>query len=450
MPLSADPAAALAALRAAESRDGPLSPERRRALLERLAAILLAQADAIAAAVDADFGGRSAEESLLAEVKLVVDAARHARRHLRRWARPRRVGVPFPFWPARARQEPVPLGIIGIMAPWNYPLQLALMPAVDALAAGNRIAVKPSEATPRTAALLAGLLAEALGPDVAQTVQGGPEVAARFAGQPWDHLVFTGATETGKLVMRAAAANLVPLTLELGGKCPVLVLPGADLARAARAILAGKVVNAGQTCIAPDTVLLVGHAREDFVAACRAAGLGLPETAVVNDRQAGRLDAQVAGAILTPLAADGPGRHRALAIAEAPPDHPLHATEIFGPALALAPVPDLAAAIAWIALRPPPLAIYLFGASRAEAAIVAAGTRSGAIIEGRCIEYAAFPALAFGGVGASGFGRRNGEAGFLAFSNLRARVEHGSWSLSRLLDPPRDTRARALVRRILR
>ncbi|MFC7689843.1 aldehyde dehydrogenase family protein [Paeniroseomonas aquatica] len=132
------------------------------------------------------------------------------------------------------------------------------------------------------------------------------------------------------------------------------------------------------------------------------------------------------------------------------PGHPLHATEIFGPALALVPVPDLAAAIAWIALRPAPLAIYLFGANRTEAAIVAAGTRSGAIVEGRCIEYAAFPALAFGGVGASGFGRRNGEAGFLAFSNLRARVEHGPWSLSRLLDPPRDAGARALVRRILR
>ncbi|MDN3568814.1 aldehyde dehydrogenase family protein [Paeniroseomonas aquatica] len=448
--MCADPAAALAALRAAEARDGPLPQALRRSLLERLAATLLARANDIAAAVDADFGGRSAEESLLAEVKLVVDAARHARRNLGRWARPRRVGVPFPFWPARARQEPVPLGIIGIMAPWNYPVQLALGPAVDALAAGNRFAVKPSEATPRTAALLAGLLEEALGPDIVRTVQGGPEVAARFAGQPWDHLVFTGATETGRLVMRAAAANLVPLTLELGGKCPVVVLPGADLARTAQAILAGKVVNAGQTCIAPDTVLLVGHARDAFLEACRAAGPGLPETVVVNDRQAARLDALLGGATVTPLAAAGAGRHRALAIAEAPPGHPLHATEIFGPALALVPVPDLAAAIAWIALRPAPLAIYLFGANRTEAAIVAAGTRSGAIVEGRCIEYAAFPALAFGGVGASGFGRRNGEAGFLAFSNLRARVEHGPWSLSRLLDPPRDAGARALVRRILR
>jgi coniferyl-aldehyde dehydrogenase len=336
------------------------------------------------------------------------------------------------------------------MAPWNYPLQLALLPAVDAIAAGNRVAIKPAEATPRTAALLADLVAEAWGPEVARVVQGGPEIAAAFAAQPWDHLVFTGGTETGRRVMQAAAANLVPLTLELGGKCPALVLPGADLARAAQAILAGKVVNAGQTCIAPDTVLLVGHPPAAFEAACRAAGIGLPDTAVVNDRQAARLEALCAGATLTPLAPHGPGRHRALALAKAPPDHPLHATEIFGPVLAVQPLPDLAAAIAWIAQRPRPLAVYLFGATREEEDAVAAGTQSGALVTGRCIEYAAFPDLPFGGTGASGFGRRNGEAGFLEFSLLRARVAHGRWSLSRLLDPPRGERGRALIRRILR
>ncbi len=448
MPSAAEEA--LAGLRAAAARDGTPSLDRRRALLDALAATVLRRAEAVAAALDADYGGRSPEETLLAEVKLVVDAARHARRHLHCWARPRRVGVPFPFQPARAWQEPVPKGVIGIMAPWNYPLQLALLPAIDALAAGNRLVVKPAEATPRTAALLAGLLQEALGEDIARAIQGGPEVAADFAAQPWDHLVFTGGTETGRRVMAAAAANLVPVTLELGGKCPALVLPGADLRRAAQAILAGKAVNAGQTCIAPDTVLLIGHDRADFLAACRASGIGLPETVVVNDRQAARLAGLCEGALVTPLAPDGPSRQRAIVLAEAPPGHPLHEAELFGPVLALQPLPDLAAAIAWIAARPAPLAIYLFGASRAEAAAIAAGTRSGAIVEGRCVEYAAFPALAFGGVGASGFGRRNGEAGFLEFSALRARVAHGGWSLSRLLDPPRGARARALVRRILR
>jgi acyl-CoA reductase-like NAD-dependent aldehyde dehydrogenase len=447
MPSAAE---ALAALRAAAARDGAPDLARRRALLGALAAVLLRRAEEVAAAIDADYGGRSPEETLLAEVKLVVDGARHAARHLHRWARPRRVAVPFPFLPARAWQESVPKGVIGIMAPWNYPLQLALLPAVDALAAGNRIVVKPAEATPRIAALLVDLLAEALGEDIARVVQGGPDIAADFAARPWDHLVFTGGTGTGRKVMQAAAANLTPLTLELGGKCPALVLPGADLARAAQAILAGKAVNAGQTCIAPDTVLLLGHRREDFIAACRATGIGLPETAVVNDRQAARLASLCAGAVLTPLAEPGPGRRQALALAEAPPGHPLHEAELFGPVLALQPLPDLAAALDWIAQRPPPLTIYLFGASRAEHETVAAGTRSGAIVEGRCVEYAAFPGLAFGGIGASGFGRRNGEAGFREFSNLRARVSHGGWSLSRLFDPPRTARAKALVRKILR
>ena len=433
------------------ARDGPLSLDRRRALLEALVATLLRHAEAIAAAIDADFGGRSREETLLAEVKLVVDAARHARRHLRRWARPRRVGVPFPFRPACARQEPVPKGVIGIMAPWNYPLQLALMPAVDALAAGNRIAVKPSEATPRIAALLEDLLREALGEDIARVVQGGTEVAARFAGLPWDHLVFTGGTETGRLVMRAAAANLVPLTLELGGKCPVVVLPGADLAAAARAILIGKVVNAGQTCIAPDTVLLLGHARADFIAACRATGLGLAETAVVNGRQAARLDgaagrggADAAGGGW-PRPAPRPGAGRGAA----------RTTGCMRRRSSAPPWP-------WCRCRtsPRPSAGSPPGRRRWRStcwaptgrrrAAIAAGTRSGAIVEGRCLEYAAFPALPFGGVGASGFGRRNGEEGFLAFSSLRARVEHGRWSLSRLLDPPRGARGKALIRRILR
>jgi coniferyl-aldehyde dehydrogenase len=449
-PAEDDPAAALAGLRAAEAREGRLDLARRQALLRALAAVLLRRAEAVVAAVDADFGGRCAEETLLAEVKLVVDAARHAAAHLPRWARPRRAGVPLPFRPARARVEPVPKGVVGIMAPWNYPLQLALWPAVDALGAGNRVAIKPSEAAPRTAALLADLLAEAWGEDIARVVQGGPAVAAAFAAQPWDHLVFTGGTETGRRVMRAAAEHLVPLTLELGGKCPALVLPGADLAAAARAILAGKQVNAGQTCIAPDTVLLVGHAAADFAAACRASGVGQPETALVNDRQAARLDELLAGAALTPLADDGPGRQRGLVLAEAPPGHPLHAAEIFGPALVLQPMPDLAAAIAWIAARPRPLAISLFGATRVEEAAVAAGTRSGAILNGRCLDYAAFPDLPFGGSGASGFGRRNGEAGFREFSLLRSRVTHGRWSLARLLDPPRGASARRLVRRILR
>ncbi len=443
------PAEALALLRAAEARDGRLEVERRRALLAALADGLLARAEAFAAALDADYGGRSRLDTMLADVLVVADAARYARRKVRRWARPRRASVPYPFWPATALEEPVPKGVVGIIAPWNYPVQLALWPVVDAIAAGNRVVVKPSEFVPRTAALIAALLAEALGPDIAATVQGDARVAADFAAQPWDHLVFTGGTATGRKVAEAAARNLVPVTLELGGKCPALVLPGADLADAARNILAGKAVNAGQTCIAPDTVLLIGHAVVDFIAACRASGIALPEGAIASASQAARLDAMTADAQVTPLGADGPGNKRALALASVPPGSPLSREEIFGPVLAVEPVADLAAAIGWITARPPPLAIYLFGATRGEEEAVAQATRSGALVSGRAVEYAAFPALGFGGVGASGQGRYHGHAGFLAFSDMRARVRHGRWSLSRIFDLPRRPLALKLTERLI-
>lgn len=439
------PGGALARLRTAEARDGRLALGQRRDLLDRLARTLLARAEDLAAALDADYGGRSRLETLLTDVLCTVEAARHARRHLRRWAKPRSVGVPYPFWPARAWEEPVPKGIIGIMAPWNYPVQLALVPVVDALAAGNRVAVKPSESVPRTAALIAEVLEAALGPDIAATVQGGPEVAADFAAQRWDHLMFTGGTETGRKVAQAAARNLVPVTLELGGKCPALVLPGADLAVAARDILAGKAVNAGQTCVAPDTVLLVGHTPQAFAAACRASGIALPESGLVSPAQVHRLDRLLQDVARTPLGPDGPGRQRALALAFPAPGDALAREEIFGPVLAVEAMAGLAAAIAWINNRPSPLAIYLFGATRAETAAVAAATRSGALVSGRTVEYAAFPALGFGGTGGSGQGRYHGKQGFLTFSEIRSHVRHGRWSLARIFDLPRKRLAQRLI-----
>ncbi len=440
------PRSALLALRAAEARDGAPSLDRRRALLRALAESTLRRAERIADAADADFGGRNREDTLLADVLLTADAARFARRKLRSWARPRRAPVPFPFLPARAAVEPVPKGVVGIMAPWNYPLQLALVPAVDAIAAGNRVVIKPSEATPRVADLIAEICAEALGPEIARVVLGGPDIAADFAAQDWDHLVFTGGTETGRRVMAAAARHLTPLTLELGGKCPAVVLPGADLREAARNILSAKAVNAGQTCIAPDTVLLVGHDRMRFHAACREAGITDTGTAVVNARQQARLDALTEGLTMEAL---GPGPHPLkLAVSHGR----LAEEEIFGPVLAVECVPSLAHAMEWINARPRPLAIYLYGASASEEGRVAAATRSGALVSGRALEYAAFPGLAFGGSGASGFGRRNGEWGFWEMSVARARVRHGGWwpALSRLLDHPRSERGKALVKRLVR
>lgn len=431
------PAEALTALRAAEARDGAPNLKQRRALLLSLARVMKARAQDIMVVLDAEYEGRAPIETLLADVLLVADAALYARRNLWHWMRPRRVTVPYPFWPAHAREEFVPKGVIGIMAPWNYPVQLALLPAIDAIAAGNRVCVKPSEALPRTAALIGDILRDALGDDIALCVQGGADIGADFAAQRWDHLVFTGSTATGRKIMAAAAPNLTPLTLELGGKCPVVVLPGADLKRTARDILAGKAFNAGQTCVAPDTVLLVGHSRQAFVEACQASGIGLPDTAVINATQYARLGGLMAGASLTPLAADGPGRRMALRLAEAPPEAPICHEEIFGPILLLREENSLESALAWVAGRPAPLAIYLFGASSTEENFVSTAARGSAIIAGRTVEFAGFQALGFGGSGDSGFGRRNGLAGFLEFSHRRARVWHGGFSLSRLFDQPR-------------
>ncbi len=435
--------ATLIALRAVEAEEGAPGLDQRRALLAELRRVVLKHAQAIADAAAADYGARSAEDTLLADVLLVADACAYSRRKLRRWARPQRAAVPFPFFPARAWVEPAPKGVIGIMAPWNYPVQLALMPAIDAIAAGNRVVIKPSEAAPRVAALLETILAEAWGARIARVVQGGPEVAQDFAAQPWDHLVFTGGTEIGRRVMAAAAANLTPLTLELGGKCPALVLPGADLKRAARNILIAKAVNAGQTCIAPDTVLLIGHSAAEFARAARESGVSETGTAIINPRQQARLDALSEGATIAWMA---PGPHSiGLALAQGG----LAEQEIFGPILAMLECATLAEALAWVRENPHPLAIYTFGATAAEEAQIAAGTKSGALVSERAVEYAALPGLGFGGVGASGFGRRNGEAGFREFSNPRARVRNPRWAMARLFDRPQSAFAKKLIRQLV-
>ncbi|MCS6931453.1 MAG: aldehyde dehydrogenase family protein, partial [Acetobacteraceae bacterium] len=437
------PAEAFAALAEAAARDGaPDAPARRAALLGHRAAHL-ARAEEVARAADADFGGRSRIETLLADVLCVAEAAAHAARNLARWMRPRRAAVPLAFWPARAAVAPRPKGVVGVIAPWNYPVQLALWPAVDALAAGNRVLVKPSEATPRCAELVAQILEAGPGPSLARAVLGGPEVAAALCSLPLGHLLFTGGGATARKVAAAAAANLTPLTLELGGKCPAFVLPGADLRRAARAILVGKALNAGQTCVAPDTVVLIGHSAEAFAEACRATGPHACETAIAPPNR-GRFAALREGA-RTDALSDGA---TPILLARAGENAPIAREEIFGPALLLHEAATLDDALA--AAAPEPLAAYLFGASPAERAQVAARLRAGAIVENRCVDHAAFPALAFGGAGASGHGRYHGEAGFLAFSDLVAEVRHGPFALARLFDAPRGGLAERLIGRLLR
>lgn len=433
-------AAALAALRTRHLDDGALAVPARRELLRRLETAVLAGKETIVRAADADFGGRAREETLFGEVIGVVDMLRHAVRHLERWARPRRVPVGLPFWPARARIVPQPLGVVGVMSPWNYPLLLSLGPLIGALGAGNRVLLKPSEHAPRMADELECLLDASLGPAVARTIQGGPDTARAFASLPLDHLVFTGSTARGREVALAAAANLVPVTLELGGKCPAIVLPDADLAQAADAIVLGKGLNAGQTCVAPDHVLLAGVLAERFVPLLEAAMArrfpdGLPSGLVPHARER-----------LATLRTD----ERPITLVLDPPaDSPLASEEIFGPILPVHTLPSLDAVLDRLCGQAAPLATYLFGRDRTAECRLLAEVPAGALVVGGTVLHAAMPALPFGGVGRSGMGRYHGQAGFDRFSNLKAHVHAPRFSLAQLGQPPYGRATARLLARLL-
>jgi acyl-CoA reductase-like NAD-dependent aldehyde dehydrogenase len=426
----------------------------RQDLLSRLERAIVDGREGIAAAVDADFGGRSREETLISEVLVSVNAIRYVRPRIARWAKPRPVPVGLPFWPGRSWEVLQPLGVVGVLSPWNYPFQLAVVPVVSAIAAGNRVMLKPSESTARTADLLVDLLTRALGPEVAQVVTGDAAVAEEFTHLPLDHLLFTGSTQTGRQVMAAASRNLTPVTLELGGKCPAVVTADADLRLAARAIVTGKGLNAGQTCVAPDTVLLVGVRREAFEAALREAATrhyaeGLP-TGIASGRQEARLRALAAGEEVTPLTAAGRGdRPARLAVASTRSGSRLSQEEIFGPLLAVETMANLDDVESWLRTHPSPLAVYLFTRSRQTERRLLASSRAGALVVNGTVLQAAIDGLAFGGVGASGFGRYHGRAGFETFSNRKSYVRASRFSLARLLEPPYTRRTGSMIARLL-
>ena len=282
-------------------KNGAPTYDERIASLDKLERVLLARKGAITEAISRDFGNRSKHESLVAEVFIVLGAIKHTKAHLREWMEPEEREVGFVFLPASIELRPQPVGVVGIISPWNYPVQLALAPLVQVIAAGNRAMIKPSELVPETAALLHDLIAETFPEDQVQVITGGPEVGEQFSHLAFDHLVFTGSTRVGKMVMRAASDNLVPVTLELGGKSPTIVGQDFNMRTAADRIMAGKLFNAGQTCIAPDYVLVPSGTRDAFVDACKAAVAKMypsllknPDyTSIVNDRHFARLTSYV-------------------------------------------------------------------------------------------------------------------------------------------------------------
>ncbi len=448
-------AATLARLRAAWQA-GPPDRAQRRDDLRRLRAALQRRLPEMADAIAADFGHRSRHESLLADGMTVLGEIDHLLRHLRRWMRPQRVGAGWRLWPARAELRPVPVGVVGVIAPWNYPVNLALIPLATAIAAGNHVFLKPSEHTPHSSAFLQELLAEVFAPSRVAVATGDAAVAAAFAALPLDHLVFTGSTAVGRKVMAAAAAHLTPLTLELGGKSPAVVCPDYPLARAAARLATGKWFNAGQTCIAPDYVWVDADRLPALVEALRAQArarygddlaASADYTRIVNEDQYRRLrgyldDARARGLAvieLLPLAREVADRERLIAptlVLEPGDDAAVMREEIFGPILPIRGYRSLDAALAAIAAGERPLALYPFSHDRGQVEAVLRATVAGGVTVNDTLLHFAANALPFGGVGASGMGAYHGRAGFDALSKQLPILWQPRWAASDLLRPP--------------
>ena len=452
-PESLDLDALLARQKAAWSANTP-TPAQRLRDLGALREVLKRRFDDLADAMSADFGRRSKHESLLTDGMTVLSEIDHMRRHLARWSRPRRGLADWLFWPARTEIQYRPLGVVGVISPWNYPVNLALIPLVTAIAAGNHVMLKPSEHTPLTSALLRDLLAEVFPEERVATVLGGPEVAARFAGLPFDHLFFTGSTDVGRKVMAAAAPNLTPVTLELGGKSPAIIAPGYPIETAAQRIAAGKLLNAGQTCIAPDYVLLPHDQREAFIEAMRAyVARHYPQlkttpdySSIVHAGHYRRLHALVdearnAGAKIIALPDDSAhdAERRVFAptlILDPDPASRVMQEEIFGPILPLIGYSRIEEAIAFVNARPRPLALYHFDHESRRTREVLKSILAGGVTVNDCVLHIAQSTLPFGGVGPSGMGHYHGHAGFLTFSKQMPVMYQARWSSMALLRPP--------------
>jgi coniferyl-aldehyde dehydrogenase len=442
--------------RAAFLREAAPSATQRKETLGRLRRLLIGREDEIAAAIDRDFGHRSRHETLLGEIFLTAESIKHAIQHLNSWMKPERRSVPFQFRPARAEVMYQPLGVVGIISPWNYPVSLALSPLAAALAAGNRVMLKPSEFTPATSELLSRLLSEAFPSEQVAVVTGGAEVGSEFAALPFDHLLFTGGTATGRKIMQAASENLVPVTLELGGKSPVLVDTGYPLESAARNIAAGKLFNAGQTCIAPDYVLVQKAEAERFANLYADAVKQMypslaanPDyTSVINQRHYERLralvdDARNKGAKvveINPAGEEmGAGAGRKLAptlLLNVTDEMAAMQQEIFGPVLPVKTYGDLDEALAYINHHPRPLALYYFGRNvERQQRVLQRTTAGGVTINATMLHYLQED-LPFGGVGPSGMGAYHGREGFLTFSHQKPVLRQARFNSSRLLQPP--------------
>ncbi len=443
------------------------SADQRKRHLRQLAAALKAFRHRLAEAIDADFNGRSRDETLLAEIFPSLEGIRYAADLVNRWMRPDRRRVGMIFQPARARVLYQPLGVVGVISPWNYPVYLAIGPLTGALAAGNRVMIKASEYTPNTTQTLREMLAGVFADDHVSVITGDADVAAAFSRLDFDHLLFTGSTAVGRHVMRAAADNLTPVTLELGGKSPAMVAPDYPIDTAAERIAFGKCFNAGQTCIAPDYLLCPENRLDAFVEAFSTAVTRLyptmaanPDyTAIVNQRQLNRLsscltDAREKGGRLVEInpsaeAFSDTGKMPVWLVLEPTGDMTVMQEEIFGPILPVVSYRRVSEAIDYVNGRPRPLALYYFDENRKRTQRVLDQTRSGGVCINDTLAHVAQEDLPFGGIGQSGMGAYHGRAGFLTFSKARPVFSRGRLNSTRLAWPPYGRRIHSWLYRFL-
>ena len=439
--------------RAAFAADMYPTLDARRDRLARLLAMTDRIGQDAASALSADFGYRSSHVTRLADLMMVRAAIKHARRKLPRWMRIRRAPTAMAFQPGRSRILPQPLGVVGIVAPWNYPYQLTIGPAIAALAAGNRVMLKPSELTPRFSLLLEESVAREFAPEEMTVLNGDALVSKDFVSLPLDHLLFTGSTAVGRRVALAAADNLTPVTLELGGKSPAILNHDCNLSDAASRLIVGKLINAGQTCIAPDYAAVPRPMLGDFISemqkCCERLYPGLPEnpdyTSIVSDRHFERLhallqDAEKKGARIIPLASSvKPPTGRIMTpalVIDSREDMLVMQDEVFGPILPVIVYERPEEIVAYINRRPRPLALYWFGKDRATRDLFLRGTVSGGVTINDCLWHFGQEELPFGGVGASGMGAYHGETGFRTFSQFKPIFYQSALSGVPLLFPP--------------
>jgi coniferyl-aldehyde dehydrogenase len=451
----------LEAQRADFLKEGAVSAATRIDRLDRGIDVLIRYADKLAEALNSDFSCRPREVTLLTDVGASVAPMKHAKKHLRKWMKAEKRPTVFPLnlMGGRSRIEYQPLGVAGIIAPWNFPVSMVFAPMSGALAAGNRIMVKPSEFTPATSEVLKAMMEDVYDPKEVVVFTGGPEVGQAFSNMPLDHLLFTGATSVARHIMAAASRNLVPVTLELGGKSPVIISRTADLEKSLGRIMMGKTLNAGQICLAPDYLLVPEEKLHEVITIAQNAVAAMyprlldndQYTSVVNERHFQRLNSYLAEAeergvktiAINPAGEDfskqqGTYKIPPTLIPEPPEDSKVLQEEIFGPLLPIRTYKEFSETIDYINSKPRPLAAYYFGEDASEQTAVETRTTSGGICINDVVMHIAQEDLPFGGVGPSGMGSYHGIEGFRTFSHAKSIYRQTKLNFAKLggLLPP--------------